>query len=177
MLKYINYYIDICSFKIGILAAIDFLLPDNKVSKDMGLALKRTVRREILVLAFFVWLTPFITFGSDNSIKVIKTSPEYGAEIDSSKTLLIIIQFNREMDPSMAEDFLMDQRGITDENGDPIEILGEITWPNAKTLQFKPNQLLRPNATYQVSLFSVRTKEGEEMEGTPYRLAFMTVKK
>lgn len=131
----------------------------------------------IFIWIFFTCLGPLTTFGNDNSIKVIKTFPEYGAEVDSSKSLLITIQFNREMDPSMAEDFLMDQRGITDENGDPIEISGEITWPNAKTLQFRPNHLLRPNATYQVSLFSVRTREGEEMEGIPYRLAFMTVKK
>lgn len=137
----------------------------------------RMVRSGIFISIFFIWLGPSIIFGSDNSIRVIKTFPEYGSEVDSSQSILISIQFNREMDPNMAEDFLMDQRGITDENGDPIEILGEITWPNAKTLQFKPNQLLKPNATYQVSLFSVRTKNGEEMEGTPYRLAFMTVKK
>lgn len=116
-------------------------------------------------------------FGSDSpEIEIVKTSPKYGAEIGNLDRLLITIVFNQEMDPELVEDFVLDQRGITDENGDPIEIPGEFTWLDPRTVQFKPNTPLKPNATYQVSLFSVRNREGEEMEGVPYRLAFMTVR-
>ena len=113
--------------------------------------------------------------GESAKIEIVKTSPKYGEEISLPKDLVITIQFNQEMDPSMQDDFVMDQRGVTDEHGDPVEISGQFTWVNPKTLQFKPKQSLKPNATYQVSLFSVRTKEGEEMEEVPFRLAFMTV--
>ena len=120
---------------------------------------------------------PTPVWGSDPSgIDIVKTSPEYGSEISDLGDLLITIEFNQEMDPTLVEDFVLDQRGITDENGDPIEIPGQFTWLDPRTLQFKPTIPLKPNATYQVSLFSVRNREGEEMEGVPYRLAFMTVK-
>jgi len=120
---------------------------------------------------------PALVWGSDPSgIDIVKTSPEYGSEIGDLGDLLITIEFNQKMDPTLVEDFVLDQRGITDENGDPIEISGQFTWLDPRTLQFKPNIPLKPNATYQVSLFSVRNEEGEEMEGVPYRLAFMTVK-
>lgn len=126
--------------------------------------------------AFMITQVP-TAFGSNSpEIEIVKTSPEYGAEISDLDRPLITIEFNQEMDPTLVEDFVLDQRGITDENGDPIEIPGQFTWLDPKTLQFKPNIPLRPNATYQVSLFSVRNRDGEEMEEVPYRLAFMTVK-
>ena len=131
------------------------------------------------VLALFLWMALMPWFsqtsaGDPTPVKIVKTSPIYAEEITNLKGLVITIQFNREMDPAMQEDFVMDQRGATDEHGDPIEIQGELTWPNAKTLQFKPNAVLKPHATYQVSLFSVTTKEGESMDQVPYRLVFTT---
>ncbi|HET6465769.1 MAG TPA: Ig-like domain-containing protein [Nitrospiria bacterium] len=130
-------------------------------------------------LALFLWMALMPWFGQTSagdptSVKIVKTSPTYADEINNLKGLVITIQFNREMDPAMQEDFVMNQRGTTDEQGNPIEIQGELTWPDAKTLQFKPNAKLKPHATYQVSLFSVQTKEGESMDQVPFRLAFTT---
>jgi hypothetical protein len=115
-----------------------------------------------------------VSAGDSAAVKIEKTSPTYAEEINDLKGAVITIQFNREMDRAMQEDFLMDQRGATDEQGNPVEIQGELTWPDARTLQFKPKAALKPHATYQVSLFSVTTKEGESMEQVPFRLVFTT---
>lgn len=112
--------------------------------------------------------------GDFASIKIVKTSPTDAEEINVLKDLVITIQFNRDMDPTMQEDFLMDQRDVTDEQGNPIEIQGDLTWPDAKTLQFKPKTVLKPQSSYQVSLFSVLTKDGESMDQAPFRLVFTT---
>ncbi|MBI3597130.1 MAG: Ig-like domain-containing protein [Nitrospirae bacterium] len=112
--------------------------------------------------------------GDFASIKIVKTSPTDAEEINVLKDLVITIQFNRDMDPTMQEDFLMDQRDATDEQGNPIEIQGDLTWPDAKTLQFKPKTVLKPQSSYQVSLFSVLTKDGESMDQAPFRLVFTT---
>ena len=130
-------------------------------------------------LALFLWmaLMPWLnqtSAGDSTPVKVVKTSPTYAEEINNLKGLVITIQFNREMDPAMQDDFLMDQRGAVDGQGNPVEIQGELTWPDPKTLQFKPKQTLKPNSVYQVSLFSVRAKDGEEMAGVPYRSVFTT---
>lgn len=115
-----------------------------------------------------------IVLGAEGPLRVVKTFPEYGSEIHPHSDLAIVVEFNREVDPAMTEDFVMDQRGAVDENGDPIEIPGAFTWLNAKTLQFTPKERLKPSATYQVSLYSARTPAGEEMDGLPFRLAFKT---
>ena len=108
-------------------------------------------------------------------IEVVGISPGYAEKISNLKVLIVTIQFNQEMDPTIQEDFLMDQRGATDENGDPIEISGEFSWPDSRTLQFRPKDRLKPNATYQISLFSIRTKGGTESEEVPYVSVFKTV--
>lgn len=115
-----------------------------------------------------------VALGGDDDLQIVKTLPEYGSEIRAHSDFAIVIEFNRKVDPAIIEDFVMDQRGAVDENGDPIEIPGAFTWFDAKTLQFKPKERLKPSATYQVSLYSVRTPEGEEMDGLPFRLAFKT---
>ncbi len=81
----------------------------------------------------WLWLVMFqmpgLAVGSDSpGIKVVKTSPAYGEEVENLKDLVITIQFNRDMDPGMQEDFLLDQRGTTDAQGNPIEIAGQFTW-------------------------------------------------
>ena len=85
-------------------------------------------------LALFLWMALMPWFsqtsaGDSTSVKIVKTSPTYAEEINNLKTLVITIQFNREMDPVMQEDFVMDQRGATDEQGNPIEIQGELALP------------------------------------------------
>lgn len=112
--------------------------------------------------------------GADHSLRVVNTFPEYGSEIPPHSEFAIVIGFNREVDHAIIEDFVMDQRGAVDEDGEPIEIPGEFAWLDAKTLQFTPKERLKPAATYQVSLYSARTREGEEMDGLPFRLAFKT---
>jgi hypothetical protein len=127
----------------------------------------------------WVWMVMFqmpgLAVGSESlEVEVVKTSPAYGEEVQNLKDLMITIRFNREMDPSIQEDFLLDQRGATDTQGNPVEITGQFTWPDSKTLQFKPKGALKPKSTYQISLFSVRTQDGEEMEDVPFRLVFTT---
>jgi len=129
--------------------------------------------------ALILWMALMPWFGQTSagdlpSVKIVETSPTYAEEVNNLKGVVITIQFNREMDPTMQEDFLMDQRGATDEKGDPIEIQGELAWPDARTLRFKPKAALKPQSTYQVSLFSVTTKEGESMDQVPFRLVFTT---
>ena len=109
------------------------------------------------------------------TVEVVEISPGYAEKINYLNELIVTIQFNREMDPTIEEDFLMDQRGATDEYGDPIEISGKFSWPDSKTLQFRPVDKLILNATYQISLFSIRTKGGTESEEVPYRSVFRTV--
>jgi len=109
-------------------------------------------------------------------IQIVKTYPAYAEEIKNLDELVVIIQFNREMDPGMQEDFLMDQRGATDAQGNPVEISGQFIWRDSKTIEFRPKDPLKPNSTYQVSLFSIRTKDGEESEDVPFRLVFTTGK-
>jgi hypothetical protein len=115
-----------------------------------------------------------IVLGAEGHLRVIKTLPEYGSEIRTNADLAIVIEFNREVDPAIIEDFVMDQRGVVDDNGDPIEVPGEFTWLNERMLQFKPKERLKSGATYQVNLYAARTPEGEEMQGLPFRLAFKT---
>lgn len=130
-------------------------------------------------LALFLWMALMPWFvqtsaGDFASIKVVKTSPTNAEEINVLKDLAITIQFNQDMDPTMQQDFLMDQRGATDEQGNPIEIQGDLSWPDPKTLQFKPKTALKPKSTYQISLYSLRSKEGETMDQAPFRLVFTT---
>jgi hypothetical protein len=112
--------------------------------------------------------------GESGPVEVTKTVPGYGEEISNPKDVVITIHFNRDMDPTMNEDIVLDQRGVTDLEGNPIQIIGKATWPNPRTLQFRPHEALKPDSTYQISLFSVRTIEGEEMESVPFRLVFTT---
>ena len=100
--------------------------------------------------------------------------PSYGEQVNSLTGLVVKIHFNRDIDPTIQEDFVLDQRGASDPDGNPIEIKGRLSWLDSKTLQFKAEESLKPSSTYQVNLFSVRTPEGEEMEEVPYRLVFTT---
>jgi len=130
-------------------------------------------------LALFLWmaLMPWIGQTSANaptSVQIARTSPTYAEEINDLKGAIITIQFNREMDPTMQKYFLMDQRGAADAQGNPVEIQGELTWPDDRTLQFKPKTALNPHSTYQVSLISAQTKEGDSMGQVPFRLIFTT---
>jgi hypothetical protein len=124
------------------------------------------------------WLTVLVITGAvhagePGTIEIVKTSPAYGEEV-LNQDLVITIEFNQEMDYKMQEDFVLDQRGATDESGNPIEIKGQFSWPSPKILQFKPHKALKSHSTYQVSLFSVRTRQGKEMESVPFRLVFTT---
>lgn len=142
--------------------------------------IRSTSNRAVFLMRSIGFLTLFMCFSNaafskePSPIQIVKTYPVYAEEIKNLDKMVVIIQFNREMDPSMQEDFLMDQRGATDAQGNPIEIMGQFTWRDSKTIEFRPNEALRPNATYQVSLFSVRTKEGIESEDVPFRLVFTT---
>jgi hypothetical protein len=118
---------------------------------------------------------PLSVFGEESSpVRVVKTSPAYGETVQNLSGFTATIRFNKEMDPKMQEDFLLDQRGAMDEMGNPIEIPGDFDWTDPMTLQFKAKTPLKPNAVYQISLFSARTKDGEEMEEVPFRLVFKT---
>jgi hypothetical protein len=133
----------------------------------------------IVYTLFWMSFSPlygFVLAKEPARIQIVKTYPDYAEEIKNLDKLVVIIQFNREMDPNMQEDFLMDQRGAIDAQGNPIEIKGQFIWRDSKTIEFKPSEALKPNSTYQVSLFSVRTKEGEESDDVPFRLVFTTGK-
>ena len=109
------------------------------------------------------------------TIEVVEISPGYAEKISNLDGLTITIRFNQEMDPTLHEDFLMDQRGAVDENGDPVEISGTFSWIDSKTLQFRPKDKLKVNALYQINLFSLRTKGGSESDDVPFRSVFQTV--
>ncbi|HEX9758621.1 MAG TPA: Ig-like domain-containing protein [Nitrospiria bacterium] len=111
---------------------------------------------------------------SASEIKILKTVPGYAEEVKELDNLVISIQFNREMDPEISEDFLLDQRGATDADGNPVHISGVFSWPNPKTLQFKPSNRLKPNAVYQISLFAIIDANGDELDDVPFRSVFTT---
>ena len=112
--------------------------------------------------------------GTPEKVKVVKTTPSYASQLEVLDHVVITIEFNREMDPTIAEDAVMDQRGASDADGNAIEIKGHVEWPARRILQFKVEAPLKPLSTYQLSLFSARTLQGEEMEEVPYRLVFTT---
>jgi hypothetical protein len=130
-------------------------------------------------LALFLWmaLMPWLgqtSTGDPASVKIVKTSPINAEEINNLKGLVITIQFNREVNSSLQEDFVMGQLRTTDAQGNPIEIQGGLSWPDTKTLQFKPKTPLKPHSTYEVSLPSVQADDGESMNQVPFRLVFTT---
>ena len=76
-------------------------------------------------LAGIVGVVPFpvtnTALGGDPATaEVVEISPVYAEKINNLNELIVTIQFNQEMDPTIEEDFLMDQRGATDEYGDPL---------------------------------------------------------
>jgi hypothetical protein len=130
-----------------------------------------SVRASAALLALFVW--PAAAHAQESAVRVTSTSPAYAATIDALDDIIITVHFSHAMDPSIQADFVLDQRGATDENGDPLEIPGKLTWPDAKTLQFRPTQRLRPRSTYQVTLFSLIAQDGREGDA-PFRTVFTT---
>ena len=107
-------------------------------------------------------------------VQIVKTYPEYGKSIPKLDDLVIEIVFDRPMDPVTQDDVSMDQRGATDQNGEPIEFDGQYTWVSPTTLRFKPSGTLKPDSVYQVTVWSAKAKDGSELETAPYRLPFST---
>lgn len=107
-------------------------------------------------------------------VSIVKTSPTYGEAITRLSGLVVEITFDRPMDPATQDEVTMDQRGATDEKGEPIEFDGTYTWVNPTTLRFKPEGQLRPESVYQVTVWSAKAKDGTELDGAPYRLPFST---
>ena len=120
------------------------------------------------------WVVLGVSQGSASEIKILKTVPGYAEEVKDFDNLVISIQFNREMDPEITEDFLLDQRGASDAEGNPVQISGEFSWPNPKTMQFKPTDRLKPNAVYQINLFAIIAANGDELDDVPFRSVFTT---
>lgn len=110
----------------------------------------------------------------EKGVQIVKTYPEYGKTIPKLNDLVIEIVFDRPMDPSTQDEVSMDQRGATDENGEPIEFEGTYTWVSPTTLRFKPQGPLKPDSVYQVTVWSAKAKDGAELHGAPYRLPFST---
>jgi len=109
-----------------------------------------------------------------HKVSIVKTSPKYGETIPSLKGLVVEIVFSKPMDPATQNDVSMDQRGATDERGEPIEFDGAYTWVNPTTLRFAPKGTLKPDSVYQVTVWSAKAKDGSELDGVPYRLPFST---
>lgn len=107
-------------------------------------------------------------------VSIVKTSPAYGEAVPKLSGLVVEIVFDRPMDPSTQDEVTMDQRGATDEKGEPIEFDGTYTWVNPSTLRFKPAGPLKPESVYQVTVWSAKAKDGTELDGAPYRLPFST---
>lgn len=107
-------------------------------------------------------------------VSIVKTSPTYGEAITRLSGLVVEITFDRPMDPATQDEVTMDQRGATNEKGEPIEFDGTYTWVNPTTLRFKPEGQLRPESVYQVTVWSAKAKDGTELDGAPYRLPFST---
>ena len=130
-------------------------------------------------LDLFLWMALMPWFsqtsaGDPTSVRIVSTSPTDAEEINNLKGAVITVRFNRKMNPAMQSGFVVNQSGAVDVKGNPIEIQGQLSWPDAKTLQFKPKTALKPHSTYQVNLLSAQTKEGETMEQIPFRLVFTT---
>lgn len=127
-------------------------------------------------LLFLVLFSHRMSQGGDSAskIKVIHTSPINAEKLSHLDHVTVTITFNQNIDPTIQEDAVLDQRGAIDSEGNPIEVRGEISWPDPKTFKFIANEPLVPNATYQMSLFSVRTEKGEEWDEVPFRLVFTT---
>lgn len=118
--------------------------------------------------------SPTTSRAETTGVSIVKTSPKYAEALASLKGLVVEIVFDRPMDPATQDDVSMDQRGATDEKGEPIEFDGTYTWVNPTTLRFVPEGALKPNATYQVTVWSAKAKDGSELNGAPYRLPFST---
>lgn len=127
-----------------------------------------------LGIGLIAGMTPGNRAEASEEVKIVTTVPGYAEEINNLKNLEIVLKFNKALDPEVQHEFLLDQRGVTDADGNPVQIPGKFTWPDPKTLKFQPAKPLKPNATYQVSLFGAWTKEGEEMLDVPFRLVFTT---
>lgn len=127
-----------------------------------------------LWMALMPWFNQQTSAGDPSAVRIVSTSPTDAEEINNLKGAIVTLQFNREMNPAMQAGLVMNQRGAVDVKGNPIEVQGELTWPDAKTLQFKPKKALKPHSTYQVSLLSAQSKAGERMEQIPFRLVFTT---
>ena len=108
------------------------------------------------------------------SVSIVKTSPKFGEAIPILKGLVVESVFDRPMDPSTQEDVSMDQRGAVDEKGEPIEFEGTYTWVNPTTLRFAPKGMLKPDSTYQVTVWSAKAQDGSELDTAPFRLPFRT---
>lgn len=111
---------------------------------------------------------------AEKGVQIVKTYPEYGKTIPKLNDLVIEIVFDRPMDPATQDEVSMDQRGATDQNGDPIEFDGQYTWVSPTTLRFRPDGKLKPDSVYQVTVWSAKAKDGSELESAPYRLPFST---
>jgi hypothetical protein len=113
-------------------------------------------------------------WAESEGVQIVKTYPEYGKTIPSVAGLVIEITFDRPMDPATQDEVSMDQRGATDQNGEPIEFDGTYTWASPTTLRFKPDGTLKPDSVYQVTVWSAKAKDGSELQTAPYRLPFAT---
>jgi hypothetical protein len=117
---------------------------------------------------------PSVTEAGETNATIVKTLPKNGEAIAQLKGLAVEIVFDRPMDPATQDEVTMDQRGATDERGEPIEFEGAFSWVNPTTLQFRPKGTLKPDSVYQVTVWAGKAQDGSELDGAPYRLVFST---
>jgi hypothetical protein len=138
----------------------------------------KLIRWSVFSLALFLLLIfpPRLFPGSEpiSRLKVVHTSPKQAEKLNQLDQVTVTITFNQDIDPTIQEDAVLVQRGAIDSDGNPVEIKGEISWPDPKTFKFVAKDSLMPNATYQMSLYSVRNAKGEEWDEVPFRLLFTT---
>ncbi|MGB8213582.1 MAG: Ig-like domain-containing protein [Anaerolineales bacterium] len=101
-----------------------------------------------------------------NSPQILRQSPLQGQRLDLSPT--IQVTFDRSMDQARTDAAW----SFVDQSDQPVP--GTITWPDDKTLQFKPGQALLPANNYW-ALLSTRAQgtDGARL-ANPLRIAFET---